>query len=92
MYMKYQVPIPESISGITIKKIKKTSYVYYAYETNYDAEKGYSVPSTTTIGKIDDAPAGMMYPNTNFVKFFPDIELPDETLLASGDMGHFGTG
>ena len=79
MYMKYQVPIPESVSGITIKKIKKTSYVYYAYESYYDAEKGYSVPSTTTIGKIDDAPAGMMYPNTNFIKFFPDIELPDET-------------
>jgi hypothetical protein len=31
MYMKFLVKIPAGENGITIKNIKETTYVYYAY-------------------------------------------------------------
>lgn len=50
-------------------------YVYYTFDRNYSSEKYYTVPKATTIGKCDEATDGMMYPNANFFKFFPDAEL-----------------
>ena len=40
-------------------------------------KKGYTVPKSTSIGKCADDDAEMMYPNTNFLKFFPAEELPE---------------
>ena len=77
MYLDFQVKIPTESVGITRKKIKGTTYIYYAYEHNYNAEKGYTVPKNTTIGKCTDDDSELMYPNTNFLKFFPAEELPE---------------
>ena len=77
MYLDFKVKIPSDSSGITRKKIKGTTYIYYAYEHNYSSEKGYTVPKNTSIGKCTDDDPNLMYPNTNFMKFFPAEELPE---------------
>lgn len=77
MYLDFQVKIPTESAGITRKKIEGTTYIYYAYEHNYNTEKGYTVPKNTTIGKCTEDGSELMYPNTNFLKFFPAEELPE---------------
>ena len=77
MYLDHKVKIPDSVPGITRKKIKGVTYIYYAYGRAYDANKKYSVPKNTTIGKCADDDTEMMYPNTNFLRFFPEVELPE---------------
>lgn len=78
MYLKIRVPIPRDEKGVTTKKIKGTVYVYYEYGREYDRVKKYTIPKTTTIGKVcEDAPS-LMYPNGNYLKYFPDAELPEE--------------
>ena len=47
----------------------------YAYQHNYNTEKGYTVPKNTTIGKCTDDDSELIYPNTNFLKFFPADEM-----------------
>lgn len=76
MYLDFKVKIPSDSAGITRKKIKGTTYIYYSYEHNYSSEKGYTVPKSTSIGKCTDDEPDLMYPNTNFLKFFPSEELP----------------
>lgn len=77
MYLDFKVKIPSDSAGITRKKIKGTTYIYYSYEHNYSSEKGYTVPKSTSIGKCTDNEPDLMYPNTNFLKFFPSEELPE---------------
>lgn len=77
MYLDFKVKIPSDSAGITRKKIKGTTYIYYSYEHNYSSEKGYTVPKSTSIGKCTDDDPELMYPNTNFLKFFPAEELPE---------------
>lgn len=77
MYLDFQVKIPTESAGITRKKIKGTTYIYYAYEHNYNTKKGYTVPKNTTIRKCTEDDSELMYPNTNFLKFFPAEELPE---------------
>ena len=78
MYLDQAVKIPENTAGITRKTIKGVTYVYYAYGRKYDPKKKYTVPQNTTIGKCTAEDPEMMYPNTNFLRFFPDVELPEE--------------
>ena len=77
MYLDFKVKIPSDSAGITRKKIKGTTYIYYSYEHNYSSEKGYTDPKSTSIGKCTDDEPDLMYPNTNFLKFFPSEELPE---------------
>ena len=77
MYLDFKVKIPSDSARVTRKKIRGVTYVYYVYEHNYNPEKGYTVPKSTSIGKCADDDAEMMYPNTNFLKFFPAEELPE---------------
>lgn len=83
MYLDKQIPIPTSKSGISKKTIKGTTYVYYSYDRDYSSEKKYTVPKTTSIGKCDSKDSDTMYPNTNFLKFFPEIDFPDEKEVSS---------
>lgn len=69
MYLDFKIKIPSDSKGIT--------YIYYAYEHNYDPEKGYTVPKSTSIGKCSTDEQVMMYPDTNYLKFFPAEELPE---------------
>lgn len=77
MYLDYKVRIPGTETGITRKKIKGITYIYYAYSRTYDPKKKYSVPKNTSIGKAADDDPDMMFPNTNFLRYFPDADLPD---------------
>ena len=77
MYLDFKVKIPYDAAGITRKKIKGITYIYYAYEHNYNPEKRYTIPRNTSIGKCTEDDPEMMYPNTNFLKFFPSEELPE---------------
>ncbi|MBQ6489601.1 MAG: transposase [Solobacterium sp.] len=86
MYLGFSVKIPEDEKGISKKKIKGTTYVYYEHGRKYYADKKYTVPQCTTIGKECEDDPEMMIPNVNFLKFFPDAELP-ETLPASTRSG-----
>ena len=78
MYLDFKVKIPAETSGITRKTIKGITYIYYTYNRSYDSRKKFSVPKNTTIGKCAEDDPDMMYPNTNFVRFFPLEELPEE--------------
>lgn len=77
MYLDYKVKIPDSASGITRKTIKGVTYIYYSYGRKYDPNKKYTVPINTTIGKCQPGDTELMFPNTNFLKYFPEIELPE---------------
>lgn len=78
MYQDFLVKIPSHSGGITRKTIRGVTYVYYSYGRAYDADKKYTVPKNTSIGKCPDRDSDMMYPNANFMKFFPNEELPTE--------------
>ncbi|MCR5404067.1 MAG: hypothetical protein K6E91_09680 [Butyrivibrio sp.] len=77
MYLNFTVKIPELKSGISKKKIKGTTYVYYEHGRKYYTEKKYTVPQCTSIGKVCVDDPVMMQPNTNDLKVFPDAEIPE---------------
>lgn len=72
MYFKYLVKVPDSDAAVTRKRINGITYVYYAYGRTYDPVKKYSVPKNTTIGKCLALDPSMMYPNANYLRFFPN--------------------
>ena len=78
MYLDAKIKIPQNISGLTTKTIKGTTYIYYTFSRMYNAEKKYSTPSGTSVGKCVPDEPGMMYPNQNFLRFFPEIDLPED--------------
>ncbi len=78
MYLDFRVEIPQQKSGISKKKIKGTTYIYYEHGRKYYADRQYTVPQCTTIGKACEDDPAMMIPNGNYLKFFPDAELPEE--------------
>ena len=78
MYLNLTVPMPVGTGKLSVKRIRNTPYIYYETGRTYDAKKKYNKPKRVCIGKaIDDRP-GMMAPNTNFLRFFPEVLLPDE--------------
>ena len=78
MYLKSTVKIPELESGISEKKIKGTIYIYYEYGRKYYPDKKYTVPQCTSIGKKASDDPSMMFPNDNYLKYFPDEILPED--------------
>lgn len=78
MYYDFLVKIPENTGKVTVNRRGDTTYIEYTYARKYVPEKKYNVPQRTTIGKQSKADPTMMQPNQNFVKFFPEIELPDQ--------------
>ena len=78
MYFDFLVGIPVGTGRITENRRGDITYIEYTYDRSYDPEKKYNVPKRTTIGKQSKANPAMMQPNQNFLKFFPDIELPDD--------------
>jgi transposase len=79
MYFDFKVEIPEIKGKIYNRMIKGVTYINYEYDRVYKPEKKYNIPKRTTIGKrCDDGPT-MMYPNGNYLKFFPDAKLPEES-------------
>lgn len=54
MCLDYKVKIPHPEHGITRKKIRGVTYIYCSYGREYNAEKKYTVPKCTSIGKWND--------------------------------------
>lgn len=78
MYYDYTVEIPKIRGKIVTSKVKNTTYVCYEFDRVYNAEKKYNTPKRTTIGKVSEKDPSRMYPNLNYLKFFPDAEMPEE--------------
>ena len=78
MYLNFKVEIPEIKGKIYNRTIKGVTYINYEYARIYKPEKKYNIPKRTTIGKRCEDNQGMMYPNANYLKFFPDAQIPEE--------------
>ncbi|SCP99642.1 IS1634 family transposase [Anaerobium acetethylicum] len=78
MYLDFLVKIPEAPGKLVRVKKGNTTYIDYEYDRTYDSDKKYTTPKRSTIGKLSKADNTMMQPNQNFLKFFPEAELPEE--------------
>jgi len=48
---------------------------FYEYDRVYDPVRKYNVPKRAVIGKLSPGDGRKMYPNGNFLKYFPNAEL-----------------
>ena len=78
MYLDYLVKIPDAPGKIVCQKKKETTYVYYEIGRTYDPDKRYTTPKRVTIGKCSKTDTDLMQPNENFLRYFPDQELPEK--------------
>ena len=77
MYLDFLVKIPNSNGKITYRKKNDVDYVYYEYDRSYDKETQKTNPRRSTIGKRSEEDRTKMQPNENYLKFFPDEEIPE---------------
>lgn len=77
MYLDFLVNIPISSGKITYRSKGDTDYVYYEYKRIYTKGTNITNPKRVTIGKRDKSDPAMMIPNENYLKFFPDEDLPE---------------
>lgn len=91
MYFNYKVTIPKEKGKISITTIKGVEYVNYEYDRIYKPDKKYNIPKRTTIGKVCEDKKSMMYPNPNYVKFFPneDIEREEKKYSSCIKVGNY---
>ena len=78
MYYDFKVKIPEVKGKIYERTIKGVVYINYEYDRIYKPDKKYNIPKRTTIGKKCEDNPDMMYPNPNFLTYFPDANLPED--------------
>ena len=78
MYLEGTVKIPDVKGKITYREKGKTTYVEYEWRRVYDPERQFTIVNRKTIGKCSDNDRTLMQPNENFLKFFPEVELPEE--------------
>lgn len=78
MYLDFLVKIPEVKGKITYRKRDESCYVYYEYDRVYDPNQKYTNVKRAMIGKQSKADIRMMQPNQNYLKFFPEVALPEE--------------
>lgn len=71
------VKIPISGGKITYRRKGETDYVYYEYTRIYQKGSNITNPKRATIGKRDKDDPTMMIPNENYLKYFPDEDLPE---------------
>ena len=77
MYLDFLVKIPFVQGKITRRKKKDVVYIEYEYDRIYDPIRQYTFPKRVTIGKLSETDPELMHPNQNFLKYFPDAELPE---------------
>ena len=77
MYLDFLVNIPISTGKITYRRKGDTDYVYYEYKRIYTKGTNITNPKRVTIGKRDKDNPSMMIPNENYLKYFPDEDLPE---------------
>ena len=77
MYLDFLVKVPTVKGKITRRKKSNVVYIEYEYDRVYDPSRKYTFPKRVTIGKLSDMDPELMKPNQNFLKYFPDAELPE---------------
>ena len=77
MYLDFLVKIPFVQGKITRRKKKDVVYIEFEYDRIYDPVRQYTFPKRVTIGKLSETDSELMQPNQNFLKYFPDEELPE---------------
>ena len=77
MYLDFLVKVPTVKGKITRRKKSNVIYIEYEYDRVYDPSRKYTFPKRVTIGKLSDTDPELMKPNQNFLKYFPDAELPE---------------
>ena len=76
MYFNFLVPVP--VNSKIVKQTKNgVTYVDFEYERIYIRESGYTKPRRSTIGKQSPDDPSMMWPNQNYLKYFPNTDLPE---------------
>ena len=78
MYLDFLVKTPEVPGKITFRKKGDATYVEFEYDRIYDPQRQFTTVKRSTIGKQSQADPGMMQPNQNFLKYFPEVEFPAE--------------
>ena len=78
MYLDFHVKIPEVLGKITRRKKGNSTYIEFEYDRVYDPKRQFTIAKRATIGKESTSDSLMMLPNQNFLKYFPDADLPDE--------------
>ena len=78
MYLDFLIQIPSAPGKITRKKKGEYTYINYEYARNYDPVRKFNIPQRVTIGKESKADPSLMQPNQNFLRYFPEVELPEE--------------
>lgn len=78
MYLDFLVKIPEAPGKLARQRKGDTVYIDYEYARTYSPEKQYTYPKRATIGKLSKTDPSLMQPNQNFLKYFPDVDLPEE--------------
>lgn len=63
---------------MTRRKKGDATYIEYEYDRIYDPGRKFTIAKRSTIGKQSKADPLMMQPNQNFLKYFPDAQLPEE--------------
>lgn len=79
MYLNCTIPIPTAKGRISIHHQKKMTVVLYKVDGVYNPKTKLSEPKRVMIGKVVDEEAGLMIPNENFPKYFPDVPLDIES-------------
>ena len=77
MFLKYKVDIPDAPGKLVRKNRGGQVYIEYEYERTYDPVKQITYPKRASIGRVDPDDPGRMTPNENFLKYFPDAEIPE---------------
>ncbi len=77
MYLDFFVKIPDAPGKLARQVRNGTVYIDFEYDRTYDPVKKYTHPKRATIGKLSKSDPTMMQPNQNFLKYFPDAELPE---------------
>lgn len=77
MYLNFLVKIPNAPGKITYRRKSETDYVYYEYDRIYDKTTQKTNPKRVTIGKKSEADPTKMQPNENYLKYFPDEDIPE---------------
>ena len=78
MYLDFVAKIPDVAGKITRRKKGDSIYIEYEYNRIYDRARQFTIAKRSTIGKQSKSDFVMMQPNQNFLKYFPDAELPEE--------------
>ena len=80
MYLKSLVTVPD-VHGKIVQRAKgNTVYVYYEIGRDYDPSRQFTIPKRVTIGKLSSDASDKMFPNQNFLKYFPDSVKENDVL------------